>query len=111
MSAERLATAASAASTATRGMRAGGCGSFRVSLSTTGGTMNEYPDYGRDLLDVEREIWRLASRCGVDLRDMNKVGALLHDQTLRTATLDDRARLRLRGLMFLRSKIWHQMQN
>lgn len=73
--------------------------------------MTEYPDYGRDLLDIEREIWRLAPRCGIDLRDMGKVSALLHDQNLRAITLEDRARLRLRGLMFLRTKLWRQLQS
>ena len=72
--------------------------------------MNEIPDYGRDLIEINRVIKQLAPTCGVDLRDFNNVSALLGDTQLPSRTVQEKARVTLRGLMFLRLKILQEIE-
>ena len=72
--------------------------------------MSELPDYGRDLIEINRVIRNLAPRCGVDLGDFSKISALLDETHLPCKTVEDKARVTLRGLMFLRWKVLQELQ-
>jgi hypothetical protein len=72
--------------------------------------MSELPDYGRDLIDIHRVIRRLAPTCGVDLNNLNNISALLDNAHLPLHTVQDKSRVTLRGLMFLRLKVWKEMR-
>lgn len=72
--------------------------------------MSELPDYGRDLADIGRVIRQLAPTCGVDLGNINNINALLDDTHIVGRTSQDKARITLRGLMFLRYKLWSELQ-
>lgn len=73
--------------------------------------MSELPDYGRDLIEINRVIRQLAPTCGVDLGDFSKISALLEDTNLPRRTVQDKAKVTLRGLMFLRWKILQEIQD
>jgi hypothetical protein len=72
--------------------------------------MSELPDYGRDLMEINRAIRRLAPTCGVDLNSFTNISALLDDTNLPVRTVQDKARVTLRGLMFLRLKVWQELR-
>lgn len=72
--------------------------------------MSELPDYGRDLIEINRVIKRLAPTCGVDLQNFNNISALLDDTHLPCRTVQDKAKVTLRGLMFLRWKVLQELQ-
>jgi len=47
---------------------------------------------------------------GVDLNNINNISTLLDDTHLPSRTLQDKARVTLRGLMFLRFKVWQELR-
>ena len=72
--------------------------------------MSELADYGQDLIDINRVIRRLAPICGVDLSNLNNINALLDNAHLPLHTVQDKSRVTLRGLMFLRLKVWQEIR-
>jgi hypothetical protein len=72
--------------------------------------MSEIPDYGTDLMEINRAIRRLAPCCGVDLDNMDGVGSLLSNTQLPSETIRDKTLVTLRGLMFLQWKILKDVQ-
>ena len=69
--------------------------------------MSGFEHYGQEMADIDHEIRRYASICGVDLGKRHEVDACLQDEHAEWA--DDKARQSLKGLLILRIKLEAEM--
>ena len=69
--------------------------------------MSGFEHYDRELKDLDREIYRYAVICGVNLGNRHEVDACLRNH--RDSWVDDKARESLQGLLILRIKLETEM--
>ena len=67
--------------------------------------MSELEHYLDDARSLDREVVRAALVCGVDLNDEALLHRIMHSPWHTGEPIQDRARDRLRGLLFLRDKL------
>lgn len=67
--------------------------------------MSELEHYNDDMRSIAREIMRAALVAGIDLNDTHAIRNLLDHPVEHADTPQQRARERLRGLLFLRDKL------